>query len=299
MAFPVQQYTGSSPDHGTGTCRYSCWPMHKTLSSCFFQIHIHDNCSPCRICMCSQKKGLTFSGPPYVPKVWQHISKLLHIAVLLFWLWQATIHKCSWWGAVFGVAGILLWHDILLWQSLTAEGLLRDSVLQARPYARADFSHSNNRLMKIAYDNQKLVQRLTNISRKVIEPSWPLPSCPGYIVMTFRTVHYSRNQFLHALSIAWLNCHTSVSCFLVLQEPSWSQELTKTSPSNVASSAVNRRKAATAIAQVICVLRAFAAYMVLKATCQCSSRRHMVCPWVDTESSTHYACQQVLLDAKL
>eukprot|EP00878_Enallax_costatus_P016102 GHUV01016884.1.p1 GENE.GHUV01016884.1~~GHUV01016884.1.p1 ORF type:complete len:404 (+),score=126.99 GHUV01016884.1:738-1949(+) len=106
MTYPVQHYGTASHGHATGT---------------------HTG---------SPKKGLTFSGAPYVPK--------------------------------------------------------------AKPYARAEYSHSNNRLVKIAHDNQKLVERLTEISRK---------------------------------------------------DPSWSQDLTKTAPGNIASSAVNRRKAATTIAQ--------------------------------------------------
>jgi hypothetical protein len=39
--------------------------------------------------------------------------------------------------------------------------------LQAKPYQRADYSHSTTKLMKIAHDNQLLVKRLTSISHKV------------------------------------------------------------------------------------------------------------------------------------
>lgn len=39
--------------------------------------------------------------------------------------------------------------------------------LQAKPYHRVDYSHSKVKLMKIAHDNQLLVQRLTSISHKV------------------------------------------------------------------------------------------------------------------------------------
>ncbi|WIA30602.1 hypothetical protein OEZ86_000682 [Tetradesmus obliquus] len=68
----------------------------------------------------------------------------------------------------------------------------------AKPYQRADYSHSTVKLMKIAHDNQVLVKRLTSISHK---------------------------------------------------DPSWVKDLGKTASCNVASSAVNRRKAASTIAQ--------------------------------------------------
>jgi hypothetical protein len=45
--------------------------------------------------------------------------------------------------------------------------LCSHAVLQAKPYQRADYSHSTTKLMKIAYDNQLLVKRLTSISHKV------------------------------------------------------------------------------------------------------------------------------------
>jgi hypothetical protein len=38
---------------------------------------------------------------------------------------------------------------------------------QAKPYGRLDYSHSKNRLMKIAHDNQLLVDHLTVISKAV------------------------------------------------------------------------------------------------------------------------------------
>eukprot|EP00877_Chromochloris_zofingiensis_P012380 jgi/Chrzof1/7396/Cz02g21360.t1 len=68
----------------------------------------------------------------------------------------------------------------------------------AKPYPRADYSHSATQLMKIGHDNQLLVERLTEISH---------------------------------------------------QPPGWVRDLNKTEPCNTASSAVNRRKAATTIAQ--------------------------------------------------
>uniref|UniRef100_A0A383WPK5 Uncharacterized protein n=1 Tax=Tetradesmus obliquus TaxID=3088 RepID=A0A383WPK5_TETOB len=71
-------------------------------------------------------------------------------------------------------------------------------VPKAKPYQRADYSHSTVKLMKIAHDNQVLVKRLTSISHK---------------------------------------------------DPSWVKDLGKTASCNVASSAVNRRKAASTIAQ--------------------------------------------------
>lgn len=39
--------------------------------------------------------------------------------------------------------------------------------MQAKPYGRIDYSHSKNRLMKIAHDNQLLVGHLTVISKAV------------------------------------------------------------------------------------------------------------------------------------
>lgn len=44
---------------------------------------------------------------------------------------------------------------------------MRPACLQAKPYQRADYSHSTVKLMKIAHDNQVLVKRLTSISHKV------------------------------------------------------------------------------------------------------------------------------------
>jgi hypothetical protein len=48
--------------------------------------------------------------------------------------------------------------------------------LQAKPYRRVDYSHSSVQLMKIAHDNQLLVNHLTTISKAVSARnlvSWP------------------------------------------------------------------------------------------------------------------------------
>jgi hypothetical protein len=39
--------------------------------------------------------------------------------------------------------------------------------VQAKPYRRVDYSHSSVQLMKIAHDNQLLVNHLTTISKAV------------------------------------------------------------------------------------------------------------------------------------
>lgn len=39
--------------------------------------------------------------------------------------------------------------------------------MQAKPYRRVDYSHSSVQLMKIAHDNQLLVNHLTTISKAV------------------------------------------------------------------------------------------------------------------------------------
>jgi len=45
--------------------------------------------------------------------------------------------------------------------------------LQAKPYKRVDYSHSKVSLMKIAHDNQLLVQHLTTISKAVSSTAAP------------------------------------------------------------------------------------------------------------------------------
>lgn len=42
--------------------------------------------------------------------------------------------------------------------------------LQAKPYHRNDFSHSSSELLKIGYENEVLVKKLTGISMQ--PPSW-------------------------------------------------------------------------------------------------------------------------------
>jgi hypothetical protein len=42
--------------------------------------------------------------------------------------------------------------------------------LQAKPYHRDDFSHSSTELLKIGYDNEVLVKKLTGISMQ--PPTW-------------------------------------------------------------------------------------------------------------------------------
>lgn len=48
-----------------------------------------------------------------------------------------------------------------------ADDWLAVTPVQAKPYKRADFSHSAVDLLKIAHDNQLLVQHLTTISKAV------------------------------------------------------------------------------------------------------------------------------------
>lgn len=91
-------------------------------------------------------------------------------------------------------------HNVYHMLLLSAHAkLVLSTCCQAKPYPRADYSHSATQLMKIGHDNQLLVERLTEISH---------------------------------------------------QPPGWVRDLNKTEPCNTASSAVNRRKAATTIAQV-------------------------------------------------
>jgi hypothetical protein len=42
--------------------------------------------------------------------------------------------------------------------------------LQARPYQRSDYSHSATELLKIGYENEVLVKKLTGISAQ--PPAW-------------------------------------------------------------------------------------------------------------------------------